>query len=82
MFEDPVTGSAHCSLVPFWADRIFDEGEKKKKRLVARQISARGGILFCELREENKTEEEEEGSVLVRGHATTYLSGKIHVPKV
>lgn len=41
--EDPVTGSAHCALVPFWADRLH------KQRLTARQISARGGELQCAL---------------------------------
>jgi PhzF family phenazine biosynthesis protein len=39
--EDPVTGSAHCVLAPFWAGRLGT------KRLVARQISARGGLLRC-----------------------------------
>jgi PhzF family phenazine biosynthesis protein len=39
--EDPVTGSLHCSLIPFWADRLG------KKELVARQLSNRGGTLYC-----------------------------------
>jgi predicted PhzF superfamily epimerase YddE/YHI9 len=39
--EDPVTGSAHCTLVPYWADRLG------RDELVARQISARGGELHC-----------------------------------
>lgn len=39
--EDPVTGSLHCSLVPFWANRLG------KKEMVARQISSRGGTLYC-----------------------------------
>ena len=39
--EDPVTGSAHCSLIPFWAERLG------KTELLARQISRRGGELFC-----------------------------------
>ena len=43
VFEDPVTGSAHCSLVPFWAERL------NKTSLHARQISERGGELFCKL---------------------------------
>jgi len=42
--EDPVTGSAHCTLVPYWAERLG------KATLHARQISPRGGELFCELR--------------------------------
>ncbi|MCQ2117154.1 MAG: PhzF family phenazine biosynthesis protein [Bacteroidales bacterium] len=39
--EDPVTGSAHCSLVPFWASRLG------KEELVGRQLSSSGGILYC-----------------------------------
>jgi PhzF family phenazine biosynthesis protein len=42
--EDPVTGSAHCELIPFWAERLG------KKVLHARQVSHRGGDLYCELR--------------------------------
>ena len=41
--EDPVTGSSHCTLIPYWAARLG------KTRLNARQISARGGDLACEL---------------------------------
>lgn len=40
--EDPVTGSAHCTLVPYWSARLG------KKKLHARQVSTRGGELFCE----------------------------------
>jgi PhzF family phenazine biosynthesis protein len=62
--EDPVTGSAHCTLVPYWARRLG------KAALSARQISARGGELFCEDR----------GSrVSLAGEATLYLEGRIHV---
>jgi PhzF family phenazine biosynthesis protein len=39
--EDPVTGSLHCSLIPFWANRLG------KKDMVARQLSSRGGTLYC-----------------------------------
>ncbi len=39
--EDPVTGSAHCTLIPYWAERL------EKGELHARQLSARGGELFC-----------------------------------
>lgn len=42
--EDPVTGSAHCSLAPYWADRL------KKTELVGHQVSARGGVVHCTLR--------------------------------
>ena len=60
--EDPVTGSAHCSLVPYWAKRLG------KSSLVARQISARGGELRCE----------ERGSrVRIAGQAALYLEGFI-----
>ena len=63
--EDPVTGSAHCTLVPYWAARLG------RHRLVARQVSRRGGELTCELR----------GSrVGVAGRAVEYLSGTIDVP--
>ncbi|MFV8781239.1 PhzF family phenazine biosynthesis protein [Microbulbifer sp. SA54] len=60
--EDPVTGSAHTRLVPFWADRL------DKTRLNAKQISPRGGELDCELSGER---------VLMRGRAVTYLRGEI-----
>lgn len=60
--EDPVTGSAHCTLVPYWAKRLG------KARLFARQISARGGELWCEERGER---------VIVAGDATPYLEGTI-----
>jgi len=43
ILEDPVTGSAHCTLIPYWAARLG------KRQLHARQISARGGELFCEM---------------------------------
>ncbi|WP_318503859.1 PhzF family phenazine biosynthesis protein [Bacillus sp. T3] len=39
--EDPVTGSLHCGLIPFWANRLG------KKEMVARQLSSRGGTLYC-----------------------------------
>ena len=62
--EDPVTGSSHCILVPFWSVRL------SKKELHARQLSARGGELFCKLAGER---------VKISGFARTYLSGKIIV---
>jgi PhzF family phenazine biosynthesis protein len=62
--EDPVTGSAHCNLIPFWAERLG------KTELFARQISKRGGELFCELRGDR---------VKIGGHATLYLKGEIYV---
>jgi predicted PhzF superfamily epimerase YddE/YHI9 len=63
--EDPVTGSAHCTLVPYWAKRLG------KTTLRARQISPRGGELFCELRGDR---------VEIAGRAVKYLEGEIEVP--
>ncbi|GGF16975.1 putative isomerase [Aliidongia dinghuensis] len=63
--EDPVTGSAHCVLVPYWSRRLG------KTRLDARQISARGGRLWCEDRGER---------VSLAGRAVLYLEGRIFVP--
>jgi PhzF family phenazine biosynthesis protein len=62
--EDPVTGSAHCNLIPFWAERLG------KNELFARQVSARGGELFCELKGER---------VKIGGSAALYLKGEIYV---
>ncbi|HXH71780.1 MAG TPA: PhzF family phenazine biosynthesis protein [Mariprofundaceae bacterium] len=62
--EDPVTGSAHCQLTPYWAERLG------KKILNARQISRRGGDLVCEMQDER---------VLLAGHAVTFMSGEISV---
>ncbi len=62
--EDPVTGSAHCSLIPFWALR------QSKSQLEARQVSARGGELHCEDRGERVT---------IAGQAVLYLKGEIYV---
>jgi PhzF family phenazine biosynthesis protein len=60
--EDPVTGSAHCVLTPYWAHRLG------KVRLHARQLSARGGELWCELAGDR---------VKIAGHAVLYLRGEI-----
>jgi predicted PhzF superfamily epimerase YddE/YHI9 len=62
--EDPVTGSAHATLIPYWARRL------KKKELHARQISARGGDLFCEERGDR---------VKIGGYAVTYLRGELDI---
>lgn len=62
--EDPVTGAAHCQLVPYWAKRLG------KKQLHARQVSKRGGELWCEDRGDRVT---------LAGHAVEYLRGKIEV---
>jgi PhzF family phenazine biosynthesis protein len=62
--EDPATGSAHCTLTPYWAARLG------KNALHARQISARGGELWCELAGNR---------VKIGGHVTPYLAGSIDV---
>ncbi|MDX2152542.1 MAG: PhzF family phenazine biosynthesis protein [Bryobacteraceae bacterium] len=63
--EDPVTGSAHASLVPFWGERLG------KQRMFARQVSSRGGELHCEWRGER---------VIVKGQVAPYLEGAITLP--
>jgi PhzF family phenazine biosynthesis protein len=62
--EDPATGSAHCTLTPYWARRLG------RTRLHARQISHRGGELFCEDRG---------GRVSIAGRTVLYLEGTIIV---
>ncbi|MEJ7861575.1 MAG: PhzF family phenazine biosynthesis protein [Pyrinomonadaceae bacterium] len=64
VFEDPVTGSAHCTLIPYWAEKLG------KEKLFARQISARGGELFCELKNDR---------VKIGGNATLYMKGEIYI---
>lgn len=61
--EDPVTGSSHCSLIPFWAKRLG------KNKMTAAQLSKRGGMLQCELLDEH--------TVKISGEATLFLQGKI-----
>jgi predicted PhzF superfamily epimerase YddE/YHI9 len=63
--EDPVTGSAHCTLVPYWAQRLG------RSTLQATQLSARGGELSCEMRGQR---------VLMSGHCVEYLRGEIELP--
>ena len=63
--EDPVTGSAHTNLIPYWSRRLG------KKKLFARQISRRGGELWCEDRG---------ARVGIGGRAVKYLEGQILVP--
>jgi PhzF family phenazine biosynthesis protein len=62
--EDPVTGSAHCVLIPFWARRLG------RTRLRARQVSTRGGEIFCE---------DHGARVTIAGRAVLYLEGTITV---
>jgi PhzF family phenazine biosynthesis protein len=62
--EDPVTGSTHCTLIPYWSQQLG------KSELFARQISPRGGELFCADRGER---------VSIGGEAVTYVEGKIYL---
>ena len=65
--EDPVTGSAHCILVPYWAERLG------KNTLDARQVSRRGGRLYCTLAGDR---------VLIAGKAAMYMRGKFDAGNV
>ncbi len=60
--EDPVSGVAHCTLIPYWAKRLG------KTHLIGRQLSKRGGTLVCEDRGER---------VIIAGHAALVLEGRI-----
>jgi predicted PhzF superfamily epimerase YddE/YHI9 len=60
--EDPVTGSAHCTLVPYWSEKL------NKTQLHAFQASKRGGELFCE---------DLGDRVSIAGQSVTYLEGRI-----
>ena len=63
--EDPVTGSAHCELAPYWAKRLG------KNSLEARQVSRRGGDLLCEIKADR---------VLLSGSAVTVMVTTISLP--
>ena len=62
ILEDPVTGSAHCTLTPYWSNKFL------KKRMNAQQISERKGELICELKKDR---------VEISGKAITYFEGYI-----
>ena len=62
--EDPVTGSAHCALTPFWAKRL------SKKTLKARQVSPRGGDLTCT---------DEGARAVISAQCALYMTGEIEV---
>jgi PhzF family phenazine biosynthesis protein len=62
--EDPVTGSAHCTLVPYWSKRL------NKPLLHAWQVSARGGELWCE---------DQGGRVAIKGGAVSFMEGVIRL---
>ena len=63
--EDPVTGSAHCTLARYWSNRLG------KDALAARQVSRRGGDVLCELKG---------GRVLLSGSAVTVMATTISLP--
>lgn len=65
--EDPVTGSAHCALIPYWSNRLG------KKSMFARQLSARGGEIYCTYDSERVT---------ISGYAATYLQGAIRIDEL
>jgi predicted PhzF superfamily epimerase YddE/YHI9 len=60
--EDPVTGSAHSQLIPYWSNKLV------KEVMVAKQLSKRGGLVFCELNGDR---------VVMGGNCVPYLKGKI-----
>ena len=62
--EDPVTGSAHCTLIPYWAKRLG------QTEMFARQVSARGGALWCTLKGDR---------VLIAGRVACYLEGTVTI---
>jgi predicted PhzF superfamily epimerase YddE/YHI9 len=62
--EDPVTGSAHCTLIPYWAEKL------SKSYLIALQVSFRGGWLYCQHLGDR---------VRIGGHAVTYSQGFIEL---
>ena len=63
--EDPVTGSAHCTLAPYWNERL------RKADLLGRQVSQRGGEVRCHVRGDR---------VILSGRVSPYLEGRISVP--
>jgi PhzF family phenazine biosynthesis protein len=63
--EDPVTGSAQCSLIPYWSKKL------SKSKMVSRQLSERGGEIFTELSSEKRA--------LISGNAIIYMQGTINI---
>ena len=64
--EDPVTGSIHATLLPYWAEQL------RRNRLMAFQASARGGWLDCELAEDR---------IFLAGSAVTFMEAEIFLPE-
>jgi predicted PhzF superfamily epimerase YddE/YHI9 len=67
ILEDPVTGSAHCTLAPYWHARTG------KNTMFAKQLSQRGGSMHCIMAD---------GRILLKGKAVTYSKGEISIPKI
>ena len=65
IYIDPVCGSAHCNFIPFWSERL------NKREMVARQLSARGGVLYCK---------HCGGRVKIAGKAALYAIGEFFLP--
>ncbi|MBK5272222.1 MAG: PhzF family phenazine biosynthesis protein [Bacteroidia bacterium] len=63
--EDPVTGSAHSQLIPFWSEKL------KKRKMQAKQLSNRGGDIYCELKGDR---------VIIGGECVFYMKGEIDLP--
>jgi predicted PhzF superfamily epimerase YddE/YHI9 len=61
--EDPVTGSAHCTLIPYWAKKLG------KTKMTAKQVSGRGGDLICEYKDDR---------VVIGGQARLFMEGRIN----
>lgn len=62
--EDPATGSAYCTLTPYWSEKL------RKREIHARQVSARGGEMFCTYNGDR---------VKISGHAARYSEGFIYL---
>ena len=62
--EDPVTGSAHTTLIPYWSDKL------NSSDMLAKQVSERGGVLHCK---------NQDTRVLIGGKAVLYMKGEIEV---
>jgi predicted PhzF superfamily epimerase YddE/YHI9 len=62
--EDPVTGSAHTTLIPYWSNRL------NKNNMMAKQLSERGGLLDCSIKDDR---------VFIGGQAVLYFSGTIEI---
>jgi PhzF family phenazine biosynthesis protein len=64
VLEDPVTGSSHCMLIPYWSEKL------NKNKLIAKQLSKRGGTLYCAHNGDR---------VKISGKAKLYLEGEIKI---